>query len=429
MTGPGEKIDILILGGGGREHCIAHALSRSGITGKLHSAPGNPGIAELASLHDVDPCDGKAVADLCRANNIGLAVIGPEAPLAAGTADELRAAGVRVFGPGAKGARLESSKAFAKKFMARNGVPTSAFDICSSDGECAAAIASRKPPYVIKADGLAAGKGVFLTDDKNEALDICRDLLSGKALGGAGRTVVIEDFSPGRELTVFALTDGKSFRLLAPSRDHKRAFDGDKGPNTGGMGAYAPVSLTDGLMDRVVSEVLRPTLAGLAREGIDYRGVIYMGLMLGEGADGTTISTVEYNVRFGDPETQAALPLFSGDLGRVLLACAEGDAASCPDFSGSGAALCVVLASGGYPGEFKKGLPIQGLEKNIPGAFVYHAGTRVEGGRVLTAGGRVLTVTGTGRTFDEARRKAYERVGTISFDGMHYRKDIGWSEV
>ncbi|MDR3254674.1 MAG: phosphoribosylamine--glycine ligase [Synergistaceae bacterium] len=434
LSGNSNKINILILGGGGREHCLAETLSRSSIAGEIHCAPGNPGIGRIAELHNIDPCDASAVVDLCASRRISFVVVGPEAPLVSGVSDALRRSGTLVFGPGTDGARLEGSKAFAKKFMARHGVPTARFDICHDIGQCRDALVSRKSPYVIKADGLASGKGVFLSDDVGEAERICGELFAG-SLGEAGRTIVIEDFSHGRELTVFALTDGgggvKSFRLLEPSRDHKRVFDGDMGPNTGGMGAYAPVNLPAGAMGKVVHDVLLPTLEGFRSEGIDYRGVLYMGLMLDqdERASETMVSVVEYNVRFGDPETQVVLPLYAGDLGRLLLACAEGDIGAIDDSGSSGCALCVVLASGGYPGEFKKDLPISGIDGDKSGASIYHAGTKYgPNGEVVTSGGRVLSVVGLGDSFDEARRVAYERAAGIKFDGVHYRKDIGWSE-
>ncbi|MDR1132677.1 MAG: phosphoribosylamine--glycine ligase, partial [Synergistaceae bacterium] len=356
--------DTLLLGGGGREHAMARMLSRSDAIGRVHCAPGNPGIAALAETHELDICDGSAVTDFCLSHGIDLVVIGPEAPLVAGVADALRGAGVPVFGPGKAGARLEGSKAFSKSFMKRHGIPTAPFDICRTLGECERALGRREPPYVIKADGLAAGKGVFLTERKAEALNVCRELLEGRALGDAGRAIVAEDYLPGRELTVFAVTDGKSYRILPPSRDHKRVYDGDKGPNTGGMGAYSPVALPGGLMDRVAKEVLEPTLAGLAAENTDYRGVIYMGLMLREENGGVKISVVEYNVRFGDPEAQAVLPLMSGDFGSLALKTALGELEDCPETVFSGSALCVVLAAGGYPGEFKKGAEISGLDRD-----------------------------------------------------------------
>jgi phosphoribosylamine--glycine ligase len=426
-----EKTDALVLGGGGREHAIVHALSKSDVIGEIHCAPGNPGIAELARIHDADPRDARAISALCEKNGIEFAVIGPEAPLAAGLSDALREAGIKVFGPGAKGAMLESSKAFSKAFMARHGIPTAPFDICDTADKCAAALAKRKPPYVVKADGLAAGKGVFLPDGADEAMEICRGLLSGETLGEAGRTLVIEDYLPGSELTVLAVTDGKSFRLLPPSRDHKRAYEGDKGPNTGGMGAYSPVRLPERVLPRVADEVMRPTLSGLASEGIEYRGVIYMGLMLAERGEDTEISVVEYNVRFGDPEAQAVLPLLRGDFGRLALSAAEGTLGGCPDIEYGGSAFCVVMASGGYPGKFRKGLTISGLEnENVPaGTFVYHSGTAKDGaGNIVTNGGRVLSVVGTGGDFASARKNAYARVAGIAFEDMRCRRDIGWSE-
>jgi phosphoribosylamine--glycine ligase len=349
----------------------------------------------------------------------------------AGVADALRGAGVPVFGPGRDGARLEGSKAFSKSFMKRHGIPTAPFDICRTLGECARALGRREPPYVIKADGLAAGKGVFLPERKAEALNVCCELLEGRALGDAGRAIVTEDYLPGRELTVFAVTDGKSYRILPPSRDHKRIYDGDKGPNTGGMGAYSPVALPVGLMDRVAKEVLEPTLAGLAAENTDYRGVIYMGLMLREENGGVKISVVEYNVRFGDPETQAVLPLMSGDFGSLALKTALGELEDCPETVFSGCALCVVLAAGGYPGEFKKGAEMSGLDRDaeFEDTYVFHAGTTVNGeGKIVSNGGRVLAATGVGPTFEVARERAYARASAIGFEGMHYRRDIGWSE-
>jgi phosphoribosylamine--glycine ligase len=429
----GERINALVLGGGGREHALVHALSKSDAIGALHCAPGNPGIEALASTHDVDPCDGARVAELCRDLSVGLAVIGPEAPLVAGVADCLREAGIMVFGPGRDGAMLEGSKSFSKRFMRRHGIPTADFDVCSAMDECAAALVRRRPPYVIKADGLAAGKGVFLPEDTEAALAVCRDLIVDGKLGGAGRSLVREDYLTGRELTVFAITDGSSFRLLAPSRDHKRVFDGDRGSNTGGMGAYAPVRMPDGTLERVTEGVLRPTLDGLRAEGIEYRGVIYMGLMLTGGEGTPEVSVVEYNVRFGDPETQAVLPLLRGDFGRAVLSCAGGDLSSCPELGSSGCALCVVAASGGYPGDgFERGLPIGGLDGEVPGSegsFVYHSGVRKGPcGGIVTSGGRVLSVVGVGETFGEARDRAYAGIGAISFKDMHYRRDIGWSE-
>lgn len=426
-----EKTGVLVLGGGGREHALVHALSKSDVIGEIHCAPGNPGIAEIARVHDADPCDGEAILALCERNGIKFAVIGPEAPLAAGLSDILRNAGIKVFGPGVKGAMLECSKAFSKSFMARHHIPTAPFDICRTEKDCADAIEKREPPFVIKADGLAAGKGVFLPDLPGEAIEICRGLLSGETLGESGRTLIIEDFLRGRELTVLSVTDGNSFVFLPPSRDHKRVYDGDKGPNTGGMGAYSPVHLPRGLLDRIAGDVMKPTLSGLASEGIEYRGVLYLGLMLTKNGGDTEISVVEYNVRFGDPETQAVLPLLRGDFGRLALSAAHGTLEDCPEMKYEGNAFCVVTASGGYPGKFRKGVIISGLhDEDAPaGTFVYHSGTaKDDGGNIVTNGGRVLSVVGMGGDFASARDKAYARVERIKFENMHYRKDIGWSE-
>jgi phosphoribosylamine--glycine ligase len=438
IFGDPEKVNVLVLGGGCREHCLTEALSRSRVTAELHCAPGNPGMASVADVHDIDIRNRHSVKNLCSAYEIEFVVVGPEAPLADGIADELRERGIKVFGPGAAGARLESSKAFAKLFMRRHGIPTSPFDICSSLDECRAALLQRTPPYVIKADGLAAGKGVSLHGDIEEAESVCGALLTGEKLGPSGKKIVIEDFSPGKELTVLALTDGSAYRLLVPSRDHKRAFDGDKGPNTGGMGAYAPVTLPPGVMDMARDNVLIPTLDGLKSEGIDFRGVLYMGLMLDEAGGSPSISVVEYNVRFGDPETQAVVPLYDGDLGAAMLAAADGRLDECEDAQSSGCSLCVVMTSGGYPGEFKRGFPISGLDKEMPGVHIYHGGTshgHKKGGaggqgekEILTAGGRVLSVVGVGSSFAEAKERAYAMAGAISFEGARYRKDIGWSE-
>lgn len=414
----------LLLGGGGREHALAHALARSKKITELHCAPGNPGIARHARLHAVNPCDPEAVRALCRHLGIELVVIGPEAPLVAGTADALRQDGILTFGPGRDGARLESSKIFSKEFMLRHGIPTAPFDCCATLEECQRALAFRTAPYVIKADGLAAGKGAFLPDTLEEALDICRSLLVEKQLGEAGSRVVIEDFVEGKELTILAITDGKTTRILSPSQDHKRALDGDKGPNTGGMGAYSPVSwASPELLLRIEEEILKPTTRGLSEEGIPFCGVIYAGLMI---TPDDKLSLLEYNVRLGDPEAQAVLPIFNGDWGEVVLACCRGQLGEIPWEKPKKHALAIVLASGGYPLPFEKGLPIEGLEGETDDTLIYHAGTALDDrGAVVTDGGRVLAVVGIADTLREARTKAYERAAQVRFEGCHYRKDIG----
>lgn len=418
-----EKIKILLLGGGGREHAIAHFLLRSEMTDELHAAPGSDAMIG-AVRHMIDPCDSGAVVSLCKSLGVGLVVCGPEAPLVARVGDAVRAAGIPFFGPSGDAAMLEGSKVFAKTFMERHGIPTAKFDVCETLDQCRAAIARRSAPYVIKADGLAAGKGVYLPDDPCEAERICADMIEGRSLGDAGARIVIEDFTAGSELSVFAVTDGTRSIILPPARDHKRALDGDRGPNTGGMGAFAPVTIPDGYLSLVRERVLAPTLAGLREEGRLYRGVLYMGLMITESGP----SVIEYNARFGDPETQAVLPLVDGDLGAMMLDAANGCLERDETISDSRSALCVVAASGGYPGKYATGAVISGLDGEEDGSMIFHSGTKRVGGGYVTSGGRVLTVVGVGSTFAEAKSRAYGRIGRISFDGMHYRKDIGWSE-
>lgn len=416
---------ILVLGSGGREHAVVHALSKSELKPELHCCPGNPGIAKLARCHDGDPCDPLAMLTLAKTLGIGFVFIGPEAPLVAGTSDTLRGAGIPVMGPDSSGARLEGSKAFSKQFMAKYGIPTSPFECCTTIEECRKALSKRSAPYVVKADGLAAGKGAFLPDTFDEALEICEMMLKEKKLGHAGDVIVIEDFVPGVETTVLALTDGETARILPSSQDHKRVFDGDKGGNTGGMGAYSPVPWVDeAFQKKIMDEILLPTLNGLKAENIPFRGVIYAGLMV--KPDGG-VSVIEYNVRLGDPEAQVVLPAFAGDFGKTALACARGELA---DFGWPTeqalTALGVVMASGGYPDAFETGFEITGLEENMPGTFVYHAGTAKDSdGKTVTSGGRVLTAVGIADTLQEARNLAYARTKTISFKNAHYRNDIG----
>ncbi len=416
---------ILVLGGGGREHALVWALSREG-RHEVHAAPGNPGMVPRATLHPTDVDDGDAVVDLARSIDPHLVVVGPEAPLVAGVADLLRTEGFAVFGPGASGARLEGSKAFAKKFMGRHGIPTAPFAVCQSLAEAQRALDQRTPPFVVKADGLAAGKGAFLPETREEADRLCQDLLEKHVLGEAGKTVVVEDFLPGWEMTVLALFDGQNFRLLPPSQDHKRVAEGDQGPNTGGMGAYTPVPQADArLMQKIESRILEPTARGLQEEGIPFCGVLYVGLMVVGGEP----HVVEYNVRFGDPEAQVVLPALDMDWAEALLACAQGDLASYPWPSESPrATVGVVLASEGYPGPYEKGRVISGLEAlaGRDDVMVFHAGTiKNSSDEVITAGGRVLTVVGRGNDLEEAWENAYEGVKKISFPGMHFRRDIG----
>lgn len=415
---------VMVLGGGGREHAVVHALSKSKITTELHCCPGNPGIAKLALCHAGDPCDPKAMKELCTWLGIELVFVGPEAPLVAGTADALREAGILVVGPGASGARLEGSKAFSKTFMKKHGIPTSDFDLCTNLAECEAALKKRTAPFVVKADGLAAGKGAFLPETYEDAVATCRMMLEEQKLGTAGNLIVVEDYVEGMEMTVLALTDGKTVHILPSSQDHKRALDGDKGNNTGGMGAYSPVPwVDDAFMKKVTDEVLTPTVDGLAADGIPFCGVIYAGIMI--RPDGS-LSVLEYNVRLGDPEAQVVLPAFGGDFGEVALGCAKGELASVEWPGAVRTALGVVMASGGYPEAFEKGYVITGTDEDVPNTFVYHAGTKLnDAGQLVTNGGRVLTVVGLADDLPTARERAYARVAGIHFEKEHHRNDIG----
>lgn len=415
---------VLVLGSGGREHALLWALSRSPERPDLLVAPGNPGMEPLATRLDLNPCDPQEVLAASRTQGVDLVVVGPEAPLVAGVADRLREAGIPVFGPGASGARLEGSKVFSKEFMGRHHIPTSSFDRCTDLASCAEALDRRRPPFVVKADGLAAGKGAFVLPTREEAEEVCRRLLEDRSLGDAGSTVVVEDFVEGFEITALAVTDGTAIRLLPLSQDHKRAYDGDRGPNTGGMGAYAPVPWgTEELVARIQREVLEPTLEGLRAEGIPYCGVLYAGLML--APDGG-LSVLEYNVRLGDPEAQEVLPVFGGDWLDLVLHCLRGDLASYPWPKPRGHALGVVLASEGYPEAPRTGDPLEGTEPFDDGtSLVFHAGTGRDQGRLVSRGGRVLTVVGLGESLEQARDRAYRRLERIRLEGSFFRTDIG----
>lgn len=419
---------VLVIGGGGREHALAWKLAQGKSVEKVYVAPGNAGTAKIATNVELSPDDHDAVADFCAASGVGLVVVGPEAPLCRGIGDHLRAKGFPVFGPNEAGAELEGSKAFSKALMSRHGVPTAGFRVFEQpkgaieylEGEVAY-------PVVVKASGLAAGKGVLICADQPTAIEAVKELMEQRRFGASGDTIVIEDFLAGEEVSVHALTDGRTILTLPTSQDHKRAFDDDLGPNTGGMGAVSPSPLLDAeRLARVERDVMLPTLNGLAHENRPYRGVLYAGLMVTRGG----AKVLEFNVRFGDPETQVLLPRLKCDLGQLLLACAEGrlDAVGDDAFAWDDrAAVSVVLASGGYPGAFTSGHVINGLDaaEEVEGVTVFHAGTALDGDRVVTAGGRVLNVTALGADVEDARRRAYEAVSRISFEKMQYRKDIG----
>jgi len=408
-------VKVLVVGSGGREHALALALTRDPSVTEVHAAPGNPGIAAAATLHDVDALDGSAVAGLAERLGVDLVVVGPEAPLVAGVADAVRARDIACFGPSAEAARLEGSKAFAKEVMAAAGVPTAAARVCTADEQAAAALDELGSPYVVKDDGLAAGKGVVVTTDRDEAL----------AHAATCERVVVEEYLDGPEVSLFAVADGTTVVPLLPAQDFKRALDGDAGPNTGGMGAYAPLPWApDGLVEEVTERVLQPTVDEMRRRGTPFTGLLYAGLALTSRG----VKVVEFNARFGDPETQPLMALLASPLGTLLMAAAEGRLAELgPLVWQDGAAVAVVLAAEGYPASPRKGAEIHGLEAaaKLDGVEVIHAGTRADdAGRIHTAGGRVLAVTAVGADVADARAKAYAGVDEISFDGMQFRSDI-----
>jgi phosphoribosylamine--glycine ligase len=417
-------IKILIVGGGGREDALAWKIAQSPLVDALFAAPGNPGIARRARCVDIGVDAHGALVDFARRERIDLVVIGPEAPLVAGLADRFAEAGLAVFGPSQRAAAIEGSKAFSKDLMRRYAIPTARF--ATFDDAAAARRFCRElgAPLVVKADGLAAGKGAIVCPTLEDADAAIAECMERRAFGAAGARVVVEEFMVGQEVSFFALSNGADVMTLAAAEDHKAVFDGDRGPNTGGMGCYSPVPQFDEALEkRVVETIVRPTLGALAREGAPYRGVLYAGLMLTR--EGPKV--VEFNCRFGDPECQALMVRVPGDLVPLLLAAARGDAWPPSRVWPSSASVCVNLASGGYPGKYQTGLPIRDIEaaEARPGVNVFHAGTATRDGRLVTAGGRVLGVTAVAEGIEAAIAAAYAAVGDISFEGMHYRTDIG----
>ncbi|WP_156723461.1 phosphoribosylamine--glycine ligase [Streptomyces apocyni] len=407
---------VLVIGGGAREHALCRSLSLDPDVTALHCAPGNAGIAQVAELHAVDALDGSAVAELATRLGVGLVVVGPEAPLVAGVADAVRAAGIPCFGPSKEAAQLEGSKAFAKDVMAAAGVPTARSYVCTTPDEAAAALDAFGPPYVVKDDGLAAGKGVVVTGD----------LEAAKAHALACERVVIEEFLDGPEVSLFAITDGETVLPLTPAQDFKRALDGDEGPNTGGMGAYSPLPWADPkLVDEVMATVLQPTVDELRRRGTPFSGLLYAGLAITSRG----VRVIEFNARFGDPETQVVLARLRTPLASVLLNAAQGTLAAEPPLTWRDeAAVTVVIASHNYPETPRTGDPIEGLDeveaRDAPDAYVLHAGTKRDGDAVVSAGGRVLSVTATGQDLAQARERAYAAVARVRLDGSQHRTDI-----
>lgn len=416
---------ILIIGSGGREHAICWKLRQSPHTTELYCAPGNAGIAQIATCFPADVNDAGSLANLAESIAADLTVIGPEAPLVKGAVEAFQARGLRVVGPTMDAARLEGSKIFAKQFMARHQIPTAQFTACHSPESARAAMeAEYKFPVVVKADGLAAGKGVRLAYDQKDFDDAINAMMVEKAFGEAGSRLVLEECLFGREASLMIFTDGRDYKIIVPAQDYKRVGDGDEGPNTGGMGSFsAPGLIDDALLERITREIVEPTLAGMLAEGNPFSGVLYTGLMLTDSGP----KVIEYNARFGDPETQAVMARLDSDLVEIFNAVVDGQVASSSINWSADASVCVVAASGGYPGEFEKGKVISGLLEAdvIEGVVVFHAGTmRDEQSSFLTSGGRVLGVTARAATLESARARAYEAISKINFDRMHYRKDI-----
>ncbi len=423
-------MNVLVIGSGGREHALAWKIAQSPSVSRVLVAPGSAGMEGCASCFpEVGPGDSEAIIELCKSQSVGLVVIGPEDPLADGLADRLRATGVPVFGPSAAAAQLEASKAFAKDFMRRHGIPTAAYQSFDALAPAIAYVRERGGACVVKADGLAAGKGVAMCANPDEAEVALREMMEGRRFGDAGQRVVVEDWLEGEEASYYAITDGQRIVTLAAAQDHKRALEGDRGENTGGMGAYSPAPVfTPEVERRAFEQVVVPTIRGMAEDGIPYCGVLYVGLMI--DPDGQP-HVVEFNVRFGDPETQPLMVRMRGDLVSLLLGAASGDLSEDIRLDWPGAAVCVVLASEGYPRDYEKGVTIHGLAedgslaRDDESVVIFHAGTRrAAGGGFETSGGRVLGVTARGGSVQEARDRAYKAVSEVSFEGAQLRRDI-----
>ena len=420
-------MNILLLGSGGREHALAWKMAASPLADRLYCAPGNAGIAREAECVALDVADHGAVIAFCRARRIDMVVVGPEAPLCAGIVDDLEAAGIKAFGPTRAAARLEGSKGFTKDLCRANGIPTAAYERFRAADPAKTYLRARGAPIVVKADGLAAGKGVVVAQTVAEA-EAAIDMMFGGGLGEAGGEVVIEEFLTGEEASFFALCDGATAIALTTAQDHKRAFDGDQGPNTGGMGAYSPApNIDDAVSARVMAEIITPTLRAMRAMGAPYKGVLYAGLMI--TADGPKL--IEYNARFGDPETQVLMLRLMSDLVPALLASRDGQLKSFDLRWYADPALTVVMAAKGYPGEYARGSVIEGLDDaaKVEGVEIFHAGTKADSNRILANGGRVLNVSAIGKTVREAQARAYEAISRIRWPEGFYRHDIGWRAI
>jgi len=420
-------MNILLIGSGGREHALAWKLASSPLLTKLWCAPGNAGIAQEAECVALDVADHAAVIEFCRTNNVDFVVVGPEAPLAAGIVDDLAVAGIKAFGPSKAAARLEGSKGFTKDICKANNIPTAAYERFNDADKAKAYIRAQGAPIVIKADGLAAGKGVVVAMTLQEAEDAI-DMMLGGGFGAAGAEAVVEEFMVGEEASFFVLCDGENALPLVAAQDHKRVFDGDKGPNTGGMGAYSPAPVfTDAIQKRTMDEIILPTLKAMKAMGYPYKGVLFAGLMITD--EGPKL--IEYNARFGDPETQVLMVRLMSDLLPALIASADGQLKNFDLRWFPNPALTVVMAAKGYPGDYDKGTRIAGIDRanQIEGVEVFHAGTKASGDWILANGGRVLNVTASAKTVGEAQRRAYEAIGLINWPEGFCRRDIGWQAV
>ena len=415
-------MNILVIGSGGREHTICWKLKQGKKTDKIYCSPGNGGTAKDAVNVVINIDEHKEVIAFCKEKSIDLVVIGPEKPLAVGITDDLEKSGIKVFGPSYAASRMESSKIFAKEMMGRYNIPTAAFRIFDNFEAAEKYIRSEGAPIVVKAYGLASGKGVVVAETTEEAVSAAKDMLVEKQFGSAGDKIIVEEFLEGEEASIIVLTDGENIIPLVTSQDHKRALDGDRGANTGGMGAYSPAPVIDKeLFDEVIKTIIEPTIEGLKKEGIVYKGVLYAGIMITSSGP----KTLEYNVRFGDPETQVILPRMKSDLADLFMAVAEGDISKKTIKWDEREYVCVVLTAGGYPGAYEKGNVITGInEAEKEGALVFHAGTKKENNEILTSGGRVLNVVGAGDAIKEAVTNTYNAVSKIKFKRMYYRRDI-----
>lgn len=418
-------MNVLVIGGGGREHAILWKLAQSRGIDRLYSIPGNGGIAEIAECHEININDFETLLSFTRQKGVDLVIVGPEDPLASGIVDAFDSKGVPVFGPKKDGAMIEASKVFSKGLMSKSGIPTAGFKVFSRYEEAKEYVEAISPPFIIKADGLCAGKGAYVIKEKEEAQRVIRSLMVELIHGEAGRCIVIEDFIKGIEASYLVFTDGQAILPMLPSQDHKPLLDGDKGPNTGGMGAYTPVPfMTDALIEEIDDKIMKRTIDTLRIEGITYKGVLYAGLMI----DDTNPYVLEFNARFGDPETQPILFKMKSDLLPILISCIEGRLDKIKEIEWKdGVSICVCIASRGYPERPEKGMLINGLEalKGRGDVMVFHAGTKKVGDKFYTSGGRVIGVTAIGDTYKDAIEKVYEAVSCIKFEGMHYRRDIG----